>query len=404
MKKFYFLLLMWSIFNFTNYLLTASFENKKEEMESARFKIGPFRFLPLIFIRNAGYDSNVYGTPWDPVADYTFTAGPGLNMYLPVKKKVIFSLFYSPQYTYFYKEEKERTWNHYLEEDLFLVLRRYVINIGKNYSNARERWNTEIDIRPRRKVETTRVSISLHTKRRLNYELGWKRGIYDHENLYYERFNFRDILNRREDRFTGILRYQVLPKTGVFLEYEKAFINFQNPLSKRDSRSDAISFGFDFHPSSIINGKTKIGFMSFRSIEREGQDYRGLIGDTDINIRIFRFLRLRGFYIRDVQFSIFYNNTYFIESRYGAGGSLYGLKRFRLDYTYSMGTNRYPAMSEEIKEKRFDKYRVHNLAIYFRLKGRTGIGITGSRWFRDSNLEWEKDRRYIIGAQLINNF
>lgn len=131
-----------------------------------------------------------------------------------------------------------------------------------------------------------------------------------------------------------------------------------------------------------------------------------VVGDTNLTLKLFKFFRLRTFYHRDIEYSIWYNNVYFIETRYGAGFSIYGLKRVRLDYTYSIGNNRYPAISEEfdLREKRFDKYKIHTGGIFFRIKGDIGFGIVASRWIRDSNLYWERDKRFTIGAQLIHNF
>lgn len=387
-------------------LFSQSMEEKLKEMEEARWKIGPLRITPLILVTNVGYDSNVYGTPWNPVEDYTFTAGPGFYFYLPLKKRYLFNGSFSPQYVYYYQEKKERTWNKYGSASLYIALRKFVINFGKSYSDARERWNTEIDIRPRRKEDTSFLSLYLRTKRRLSFSLGWRRSDYNYESLFYERFNFRDILNRVENRFNGTIYYQLLPKTRFFVEYERGAVQFENPESKRDSRSNTFYLGFDFHPSSIFNGKIKIGYEDFSALQREGQDYKGIVGDTNLTVRMFKFLRLRGFYQRDIEYSIWYNNVYFIETRYGGGFSIYGLRRIRIDYTYSIGNNRYPAILEEfdLKEKRFDKYKIHTGGIFFRLKGDIGVGIVTSRWFRDSNLYWERDKRLTVGAQLIHNF
>lgn len=390
----------------TSLIFPQTMEEKLREMENSRWKIGPIRIIPVVFITNVGYDSNVYGTPWNPVEDYTFTAGPGFYFYLPVKKRFLFNGSFSPQYVYFYQEKKERTWNKYGSLSLYITLKRFLINFGKNYSDARERWNTEIDIRPRRKEDTSFLSISLQTKRRLSFSLGLKRSDYNYESLFYERFNFRDILNRVDSRFSGTIYYQIFPKTRFFVEYERGIIYFDNPESRRDSQSSTISTGFDFHPTSIFNGKIKIGYEKFHPLQREGQDYKGVVGDTNLTLKLFKFFRLRTFYHRDIEYSIWYNNVYFIETRYGAGFSIYGLKRVRLDYTYSIGNNRYPAISEEfdLREKRFDKYKIHTGGIFFRIKGDIGFGIVASRWIRDSNLYWERDKRFTIGAQLIHNF
>lgn len=408
-RVFIFLSFLYYLFALTQIsplLHSQTMEEKLKEMEKARWKIGPLRVSPVIYIINVGFDSNVYGTPWNPVEDYTFTAGPGFNFYFPIKKRFLFNGSFSPQYVYFYQEKKERTWNHYGSFSLYMNLRRFLIRFGKSYSNARERWNTEIDIRPRRKEDTSFLAVSLQTRRRFLFSFGWRKSDYDYENIFYERFNLRDILNRKDTRFNGIIHYKLFPKTKFFVEYERKIVYFDNPESKRDSNSNTVYCGFDFHPSSIFNGKIKIGYEDFRALKREGQDYKGIVGDTDLTFRIFKFIHLKGFYHRDIEYSMWYNNVYFIETRYGGGFSIYGLRRIRLDYTYSIGNNRYPAILEEfdLRGKRFDKYRAHIGGIFFRVKGDIGVGLIFSRWIRDSNFDWEKDKRFTLGAQLIHNF
>jgi len=57
-----------------------------------------------------------------------------------------------------------------------------------------------------------------------------------------------------------------------------------------------------------------------------------------------------------------------------------------------------------LREKRFDKYRIHSGGIFFRLKGNIGAGIIASKWTRDSNLEWERDKRIAISGSLTHTF
>jgi len=52
--------------------------------ERAAWKFGPLRIQPLIIIRDAGYDSNIYYQP-EAVSDFWLTAGPGADAYLMVK-------------------------------------------------------------------------------------------------------------------------------------------------------------------------------------------------------------------------------------------------------------------------------------------------------------------------------
>ena len=70
----------------------------------------------------------------------------------------------------------------------------------------------------------------------------------------------------------------------------------------------------------------------------DGPDYKGLVGDTQLSVRLAKPFVIRGIYVRDVRFSLWYGNPYYIESRPGVGASLYPLRFLRFDYDYSQGT------------------------------------------------------------------
>ena len=81
------------------------------------------------------------------------TAGPAATVYLPIHRSFVLSAYGSPQYVWYSKTEQERTWNYYLNGAAQLSLKNVFFSLEGTYSDARERWNTEIDIRPRRKEE-----------------------------------------------------------------------------------------------------------------------------------------------------------------------------------------------------------------------------------------------------------
>ena len=376
-------------------------------IRQAAWKFGPFRIQPAINLRDAGYDSNVYyGSAGDPIEDYSVTAGPNFTVYLPMKKKLVLSFYGLPQYVYYRKTRQERTWNYYLSGQANIVLNRFFITIGGGGSDARQRWNTEVDIRPRRKAWNTEASVLWQATKKTSFFARFVRQNYDFENLEYERFNIRDRLNRTEDRFNFTGYYQVSYRVRSFVNVEYGRFDFLRSFGFKDSRSLGLFGGFDFSPLGIVRGRINLGYKVFDSAVSGTRLFQGLVGDTAVSVRLFRFLNVRSSYRRDVEFSIWYNNTYFTESIYGGGLSIYVHRKVRLDYDYRLGRNRYPeaATAGGINVKRNDDYRVHSLALYFRLKKNIGLGVVASLWNRDSNLAWEIDERKFIGLNLTYDF
>ncbi|HEX2695694.1 MAG TPA: outer membrane beta-barrel protein [Acidobacteriota bacterium] len=376
-------------------------------VRQAAWTFGPFRIQPAFSLRDAGYDSNVYyGYAGEPVVDYSVTAGPEFTVYLPMKKKVVLSVYGSPQYVYYRKTKQARSWNYYLAGRANIVLNRFFITVGGGGSDARERWNTEVDIRPRRKAWNAEASILWQATKKTSFFAAFSRQNYDFENLAYESSNLRDRLNRTEDRssFTGF--YQLSYRVRSFVSLEYARFNFLRSASFRDSRSLGLFGGFELSPFGVVRGRVNLGFKAFDSLTAGKRLFSGLVGDTAVSIRLLRFLNVRGSYKRDVEFSVFYNNAFFTENIYGGGLSLYINRNIRMDYDYRLGRNRYPESAAGVPGniKRNDEYRTQSLGLYFRVKKNIGLGAVASLWNRDSNLAWEMDERKFVGLNLTYDF
>jgi hypothetical protein len=372
-------------------------------VKNAAFNLGPFKASAAFTLSNVGYDSNIfYYTASDhPVHDYTVTAGIAFNIYLPIKKKVILSIYELPQYVYYKETARERTWNNYFNGELHFVLNRVVLTLGKGYTTAREKWNTEIDIRPRQIEDSYLGSLLWQPSKRTSFGLSYRRAKFNYESADFQGFDIAARLNRVEDYFGLTGFYQAAYRTRLFLDAEYGHFDFADPLSLKDSESYAAHGGFEFSPLGKISGRVKVGFKYLNPLSVSRQDYKGLVGDSQVSARLMTPWKVRAYYRRDIQFSIWYDATYFLENVYGAGTSLYLFRNIRLDYDYYRGRNSYP---ESISIKRRDDYLIHSVGLYFRIKNNIAFGAIASHWERESNLSWENDNRNFVGFNLIYDF
>jgi hypothetical protein len=290
-------------------------------------------------------------------------------------------------------------------------LKNIFFSLEGKYSDARERWNTEIDIRPRRTEKGYGGSMLVKTSWKTSVALAYRSVVYDYESVEYEGgFNVRDRLNRQEDYFNVSAYYQAGSQKRFFLDFEYGLYNFEfaDQGLLKDSRSGAAYAGLEFSPlGRRIRGRVRVGYKKFDILNPEGVDYQGLVGDSRLSLRVAKPILLRGSYVRDVRFSLWYGNAYYIESRPGVGASLYLLRFIRLDYDYSFGRNDYPLVQEVepgVDIKRRDDYEIHSAAVYFRVKKNVGLGFIASFWTRNSNLDREDDKRTFFGLNLTYEF
>ena len=374
--------------------------NLELQIQNARFNLGPFRITPVFVLSNAGYDSDIYyGGPGEPVEDLTFTAGAALDVYLPLKKKIIFHIYESPQYVYYKETERERNLNNYFRGDVYLLFNRFVASGGIGRSEAKLRWTTETDIPIFRKENLVQGSLFWQPALRSSFNFSYQMTRHDYGESDLE---VVDKLDRDETYFNFTAYRDVSSRTRLFLDAEYGFFDFANPSSMKDSQSYGGYGGLEFSPMGKIRGRVKIGYKYFDSIRPQRKDYRGIVGDSKASVRLMRAFVVRAFYKRDIEFSIFSDYTYYLENRYGGGVSLYMSRDIRLDYDYSQGSNNYP--QELGIPKRHDELKVHAVGIYLRLRKDVAFGVIASRWVRDSNLDERDFDRYFVGFNLIYDF
>ncbi len=394
-----------------------SFRADLEEIaQRTLWQKGPFRFYPVIGIRELGYDSNVYYEPEfaEPVSDYMAVFYADLNAHLVHKNRLILSLTWTPEYVFYVTETRERRWNHSISPEFKLrLLRRLVLSGGYSYSNRRRRPTGEFDVRANELIEGYHGGFF--------FETGWKTSLgfrASIRNISYEditepgqEFYLSRDLNREEKNGSLEFYYRVLSNSyffisGGYTEYDFEYIE----SSWRDSDSYQVYSGIRFPILGKIRGTLSLGYKDLVPRTSGKKGFSGLVGNTSLDFRLRRF-GFRLSYLRDVYFSYWTNSIFFNEDRYGAGASFYPTRFLRIDYNFSYAEARYPepllpSMPDgnymEIYRK--DIYRTHSAGIVFRIIENTGIGLTVNWWERKSNLIWENRTRWFMGGFITYEF
>ncbi|MCX6575303.1 MAG: outer membrane beta-barrel protein, partial [Candidatus Aminicenantes bacterium] len=377
-------------------------EELLRQMSLAPWKVGPFRIRPEIILSDLGYDSNIYSQP-EAVGDYRLTVGPSFTGYLAIRKKIVLKLYESPRYVYFYETTRERAWNNYFRADANILLNKMFLSAGAAWTDARERWNYEIDLRPRRKQADVQASALLQMGKKTGFSVDISASRIRYENLEFEHFPIAQELDRDEFRAAGGFYQQMTPRIRAFVQLEYGRFDFRNPLNPRDAETRTAYAGFEFSPGGRVNGRVRLGYKTLYPLNGTKPDFQGLVGDSSVSIDIARPIRLRGSYRRDVQFSLWINARFFIENMAGGGLSLYIFKhKVRLDYDYNLVRNAYRPASGEAGAGDFsmaDKFTMQSAGLYFRLKKNIGLGITAGRWDRKTDLigwnyGWRSKRQF----------
>jgi len=374
--------------------------NLRFTIERAPLRAGPLRIQPVLYLTDAGYDSNIYGQIERPVKDYWLQAGPGIDVYVPVKKKkIVFSVSESPRYVYFFETKRERTWNNYLRGEISLLFNKIFISGGGLLNDYKFRYPFEIDIWPRLKEKGAFGSFLYQAGRRTSFSIGARQTDYAFENLENEFANLKARMNRTEKYLTATGYFQATPRAMFSLGGEYGLIEFDDAAaSYGDCQSRAAYGGIDFSPTGKVRGSVRIGYKKLSSRVAGKAGFEGVVGNSSVSARVSRALTVRGQYGRDVFFSVWYDNSFFVNNRYGAGASLYLIRRkIRLDYDYGIHRDSYGS------GRRLDR-TTQTVGVFFRLGEKMGIGLRGGTYDWKYDYYPKDSRRTFVGLNLTYDY
>jgi hypothetical protein len=353
----------------------------EQSINSAWGKAGSIRYNAALRVDSDGYDSDIYfGTLANRVPDYTFSAGPDIRVFLPLKKRVVFDIADSPRYVFYVKTERERTLNNAFNGNLHVVFDRVYIQAGAGLVNAKQRLNSEVNLNVRLKVDDYSGLILWQASKEASFALEYLRTKYAYENLVSETTDVRANLDRTES-FARFLAYlQQRSRVRFYLEGEYGNYTFTNKISSfKDSRSYGVFAGAEFVPpaggyegeTSGMRGSLSLGYKRLNVIDPSQKDYSGLSGNAAVSLGLMRLTALRLFFSRGPQFSAYSSRIYYLQTACGAGLSR-SLSRhvvFTYDFTYSRSD--YPVVGAPgvgpTDTSNF-RYWTHSFHLNFRLR------------------------------------
>ncbi len=365
------------------------FRAEIDRIESARYRLGPFRIFPSIEF-NMGYDNNVFrsGKPEFMIADYTARISIPINIYLHYKNWIIFTLTELPEYAYYFETKGLRGLNNSFSSQIkVLLLNRFVVSGRFLNSRIRRRVTVEFDSPIYENQRVFSGSIFYEPGGRIS--LGFSSSIGE---MRYEEFNASRQLNRSIQSNVLSLNYRFSGESQFFLSGGYSQFSFKEfVFQSRDTDSYWINSGITFPLFGKVRGILSFGYSKVMPKDELWPDFSGMVANTSLEWSINRF-RFRIRYFRNTSFSLA-SNLYFVNEGFGSGVSFFLTQSIRLGYDFNYNKTRYPlpaldnlADGMNAENFRLDNYRLHSVRIIFRLIGDTGIGIDVNYWERNSNL------------------
>lgn len=390
-------------------------ESLAQMVDSARWRLGFMRANGSFELINTGYDSDIYyGYLPAAVPDFTLSAGARVQLLIPLSKSIVIDLYDYPQYMFYLATEKERAWNNRFRGQIHVALKKLYFQAGGSLSDVRQRLSPELDVNIREKTDRIDGVALWQISRQTSLALVYGRAKHDFGESIYEGQTIARALNRIEDLADLNIYIQPNPRIRFFLNGQYGNYDFLDETApSRDAQSYGIFGGFEFIPkegevleATGIEGGFSLGYQALDIKDPYFVDGSGLTGQGDISFQLLKRTRLRTFFFRGFQFSIYSGVSYYVATILGGGVTRQFSRRTALHYDLSYGRIYYPteATSPGVPEGFFTHYIAHTVSLELRLSKSllvTGFAALGHRVMEENNVA---RTRNFFGINLIYGY
>lgn len=309
-----------------------------------RFHTGLLSWTPTLNLRDAGIDSNVYDEPIDPKRDTSAVFSPQVEGILRLTAADV-RFGGSLDFVHFQRYTSERAVNS--RGNVRMDLRGWRIRpfARGSFVDARERVNSELDVRARRADREAGGGVEIQVTPRAAVEVG---GSFT-QSTFRQGQMFRGVdlanrLNRESVGGNARLLYEVTPLTQFVVE--GAASRDQFTLSPEyDANNARASAGVEFQPDALLKGKATVGFHRIEPVGALAFGFEGVHAAVDLGYVLLQRTRFDVRVARDTSYS-FEAQPYFLQTIYG-GQILHTLQeRFDVFGLASWETLDYPGIPE----------------------------------------------------------
>lgn len=287
------------------------------DLQKARLRYRNFYFLSRFDLADIGYDQPFFAPTGDQTAGLTLGISAPHRMYFVPSKKLVFSADAVPQYVFVDHSVDSTQHNQFgyaLRGDAQLLLNHLFLDLYAAQSNQLRANTGEINrlLTQRTHEYGTNGEFKYSSRTSATFS-----GVVRDIDFPTGRLQPADIpvyaLSRREETVRGSLVHKTFPLTRLFLTAESSRYKFVTATTKDSTRNYA-GVGA-LRDSGVMTVRVEAGVTSLDFKNTTRHDYSGLVGNFDITRRPTNRWTYGLTGARDLDFSIFANNDYYITDR-----------------------------------------------------------------------------------------
>jgi hypothetical protein len=361
------------------------------DLRKAHFHHGPFYLLSTFQLSDIGYDSSFYVPTADRQSGFRFGIQAPTRLYVVPSKKTIYSIDVRPEWSIFTKGGSRNVFGYTARADAQYLLNHLYVDVYAQNSDQLRADVAEIARLLKERTDGYGVSGELKYSSRTSatFNAATVKTRYPLSTLQPLGIPLA-ALDRNGHNYRMAINHKTFPLTSLFVTGELSDYSFSTATNKNGRRS---FFGAGFQHD---NGRTVTRFEAgagrldfFRPGER---DFRGPLANLSSSRKIGHSTNFTLTAARDLDFSVFRSNNYYIADRFSAALAWNVTRRLELTLQDSIGRDLYetPVLGPHGFLKRRDQFSFPSVGFTYgfsRLRGGLDVGYVRRTSNFDENLD-----------------
>ena len=358
-----------------------SFSASKEianDLRKAHFHHGPFYLLSTFQLSDIGYDSSFYVPTADRQSGFRFGIQAPTRLYIVPSKKTIYSIDFRPEFSFFKRGGKRDVFGYHARADAQYLLNHLYIDLYAENADQLRADVSEIAKLLTERAQSYGVSgeLKYSTRTNVTFNAATLKNAYPLNKIQPEGLPI-NLLDRSGHNYRIAVNHKTFPLTSLFLTGEFSDYSFTTATFK-DGRRSFLGAGF-VNDSGRAVTRFEVGAGKFDFIQPDQHDFQGVLGNLSSSKKFGRATTFNLAAARDLDFSIFTRNNYYIADRFSAALSWDATRRLTLTLQAAIGRDLYdvPVNGPHGFLKRRDQFSFPSIGFTYgfaRLRGGLDLG------------------------------
>jgi hypothetical protein len=361
------------------------------DLRRAHFHHGPFYLLSTFQLSDIGYDSSFYVPTADRQSGFRFGVQAPTRLYIVPQKKTIYSIDVRPEWSFFNRSGKRNVFGYKARADAQYLLNHLYLDVYAESSDQLRADVSEIARLLTEKAAAYGVSGELKYSSRTSatFNAATFRSTYPLTAIQPDGIPVQ-LLNRTGHNYRLAVHHKTFPLTALFVTGEFSDYSFSDAVFKNGKRSFAGAGFVTDSGRAVTRFEIGAGKMDFF---RAGQhDFQGALGNLSSTRKFGRSTTGSISAARDLDFSVFLFNNFYIADRFSAGLSWDATRRLTLNLQGAIGRDLYetPVLGPHGFLKRRDQFSFPSIGFTYgfaRLRGGLDLGYVSRTSNFDINLD-----------------